>query len=425
MMVHEGARDPYEKRGQEEHPRVSVQVGVPAMAGEVHNLFITGCGCSGTSALAGLFRNAGFFMGDHPPPRHRSPKGFWEDAEVNRINESILAPLLPARRVKWGVVYGADSPGREQSWLARLPLETAIRSGTQDDQDIAALVARQPFCFKDPRFCYTLDAWQAAAPEARKICIFRSPGETVASILTEIRSAPYLYDVALSVDQAFEVWRLMYQHVLGRHAHRDDWLFLFYDDLFEARTLDRVEAFTGTVVDRSFSIAPLERSGPDIEPDAATRAVFEELMERARSADGTRAHHSTKALQCGPASMLLSSEIVWIDPAAGAFERIGITADIEGQQCHLYGAALLILDIEPCPRQETLSDCGISVSEKFGPFIYIQSPSHGQGLFEAEFHRPAGTTLKRMGLRLWNSDEPIRLSRLTISGLEQRERQTP
>jgi hypothetical protein len=56
------------------------------------NLFILGSGRSGTSMVAGLFRNAGYFMGDKlHEPRHSNPLGFFEDAAVNNINESILA----------------------------------------------------------------------------------------------------------------------------------------------------------------------------------------------------------------------------------------------------------------------------------------------------------------------------------------------
>jgi Sulfotransferase family len=215
-------------------------------------------------------------------PRISNPLGFFEDAEINGINEDILRPLLPRRTIHDGLPYGMDAPGRGQLWLARLPMDIEVEAGEHERARIRAQVVRSPFCFKDPRFCYTIENWRREAPHARAICVFRDPGEVVASMFTEVQSATYLHDFALSVSQAFQLWRLMYQRVLKRHCQHGRWLFLYYDDLFEPCVLERIEAFADTAVDRSFPSRSLKRSRSEFAIDGATQEVFEELMRRTR-----------------------------------------------------------------------------------------------------------------------------------------------
>jgi hypothetical protein len=74
----------------------------------------------------------------------------------------------------------------------------------------------------------------------------------------------------------------MYRRVLVRHSSHGRWLFLYYDDLFEPRVLERIEAFSDTVVDRSFPTRALKRSRSEFAIDGATQDVFDELMRRAR-----------------------------------------------------------------------------------------------------------------------------------------------
>ncbi|MDQ3958759.1 MAG: sulfotransferase domain-containing protein [Pseudomonadota bacterium] len=232
--------------------------------------------------VTGLFRNAGFFMGERLyQPRHSNLLGFFEDPEVNGINEAILRPMAPGRFYHGGVVYGADSPEQGQLWLARLPLDAEIEGDENIRLHIRRLIQRTPFCYKDPRFCYTLHLWRREVSNVRYLCVFRDPREVVASILKEVQNALYLFNFAISVEQAFAVWRLMYQHVLDRHANEGDWLFLYYDDLFCPETLDKVETFAGIPIDRSFPNPTLKRSVAGLSIDSDTAAIFDELMARA------------------------------------------------------------------------------------------------------------------------------------------------
>jgi len=56
-----------------------------------------------------------------------------------------------------------------------------------------------PLCYKDPRFSYTLPAWLPCLHDTRRICIFREPGLTAESIVTECRTMPYLANLEMNV----------------------------------------------------------------------------------------------------------------------------------------------------------------------------------------------------------------------------------
>ena len=250
---------------------------------EKKNLFILGCGRSGTSLVAGLFRNSGMFLGsEFYKSRDSNPLGFFEDREVNSINEEILKPYLPNRIIFNGINYGADSALDGQRWLARISLDTNIEVSEDIDIRIEKLTSIQPFCFKDPRFCFTIDNWREEVLDARFICVFRNPSVVVSSILKEVRSMPYLADFAISVDQTFEIWRLMYQHILMKHSLSGDWLFLNYNDLFQSTTLDKIEKFVEIKIDKDFPNKNLNRSNPEFEIDDLTLSIYNELLSRTK-----------------------------------------------------------------------------------------------------------------------------------------------
>ncbi len=261
---------------------------LPARA--CQRLFVLGAGRSGTSLLAGLFRHTGLFMGEGAyRPRAANPHGFFEDREVNAINEALLAPLLPPPPEP-GAAYGQDVPGEGQRWLARLPLHLHPAAGPKLQERIRTLFARGPSCFKDPRFCHTLPAWRELLPEgdadAAYLCVFRHPAVVLASVLQEVHSAPYLQTLAISTAQVLESWCSHYRHVLEHHAGRGRWLFIAYEQLLDPAGLDRLEAFTGHALDRGLPEARLNRSrsSPSISLPEPVQALYQELCARAQSA---------------------------------------------------------------------------------------------------------------------------------------------
>lgn len=256
-----------------------------------NSIFVVGCGRNGTSMVAGLFRNSGHYMGDRlHAPRESNPKGFFEDATINQLNDRILARYTPSPEEKFRqpCAHGADTPGDRQRWLARISPAVRIDATTEEHAAIASLVARRPFCFKDTRFCYTLDSWLQHAADARSICVFREPGAAIASILKEVHSQPYLADLAISTRQAYELWELMYRRVLDQLSRQGEWLFVNYDDVVSGRANEAIRAFSGVDIDRGFATRELDRSSSSRagEVPAQVLELYRELDVRAKSALG-------------------------------------------------------------------------------------------------------------------------------------------
>jgi Sulfotransferase family len=237
----------------------------------MQNLLILGSGRSGTSMVAGTLRNAGYFMGhDLLEPvgdaSASNPRGFFEDFEINNINEQILAQVTPRRPPLIGRWLFRNRPGYMQRWLARIPIRTKLSCTPELGQRIASLTKRQPFCFKDPRFSYTLPCWLPYLDDTRYIVVFRDPTATAVSIETECRVRHYLRDLAITRGEILETWALMYSHVLHfTESLPGPWLFLHYDQVLQGDGLDRLEAFSGALVDRSFPERALRRSAPTAE----------------------------------------------------------------------------------------------------------------------------------------------------------------
>ena len=155
------------------------------------NCLILGSGRSGTSMAAGILARAGYFMGAELWPADiGNPKGYFEDREVNKINDELIAPAAPKtpphglRKLLLG-----DIPilGNYQHWVAVLRPGVSISCPPAMSRRIAAVAARQPFCLKDPRFSYTLSAWRPFIGDALLLCVFRDPAVTAASIVRECK----------------------------------------------------------------------------------------------------------------------------------------------------------------------------------------------------------------------------------------------
>ncbi|WP_129677450.1 sulfotransferase [Candidatus Chloroploca sp. Khr17] len=256
----------------------------------MRNCLILGSGRSGTSMVAGTLAQSGYFMGGHLyAPRHANPKGFFEDHEINTINEAILKPLTPwvPPRFRPGVLHRLlcrtifsrrfTNDGR---WLAKIPVGASVTSSSTIDARIQALTARAPYCFKDPRFCYTLPVWHPWLSNTRFVCVFRDPTISAQSMLQESQDVSKLARLKLTYADCLEVWRLMYTHVLDIHSHQGEWLFLHYDQVLDGSGLDRLAAFLEVTPDRSFPERALRRTQPAEEMPDDVRMVYERLCQR-------------------------------------------------------------------------------------------------------------------------------------------------
>lgn len=229
------------------------------------NVLILGSGRSGTSMAAGVLSQAGYFMGENLQELDRgNPKGYFEDLEVNRINEDLLAQVTLKRPSGIiGDLFFRSCPHYWLRWLARVPLGTCIPCPPDLAKRIEAITANEPFCFKDPRFCYTLPAWRSIENNPIYVCVFRHPGKTVKSLLKEAKRICDIWNLRLSfnISQALQVWELMYRHILEIHYPQGgNWLFLHYNQFLTGIALDKLEEKLEIAVYREFVDCQLNRS---------------------------------------------------------------------------------------------------------------------------------------------------------------------
>ncbi len=246
--------------------------------------------------LAGALGDNGYYIGsDYIRSREANPKGFFEGREINQLNERILervvetrssfighllrvAPIL-AKNVK------SDRPirGHGQLWLARVPVETDIGSTSAIDDHLRRLTSKEPFCFKDPRFCYTLPAWRPFLDNDNTVylCVFRHPADTIKSVLKECRREKYLRSLKMDFQKSNEIWKLMYRHILERHRFLGNWLFVHYEQLFDSHRLAVLENVTGATVNPGFPDRKLQRSHGRYELGGEAIEIYERLCELA------------------------------------------------------------------------------------------------------------------------------------------------
>lgn len=236
------------------------------------NVLVMGCGRSGTSMVTGMLADAGWYVGDDPySGRAANPKGFFETAEINGINEHLLATTVtneaPLRRMQHWLAYAPE------------PLDLRVDGALRGRMD--RLGAKGPYAYKDPRFCYTLEAWRPSLPDAKYVCIFREPAVSAASILKECASADYLADMDVDFDRAVDVWDAMYRRVLDDHSKEGEWLFLHFDEALTPEGVRRIEEFVGAPVAADFPEARLRRSASTRSVPASVARTYAELCERA------------------------------------------------------------------------------------------------------------------------------------------------
>lgn len=248
----------------------------------MRNCIILGSGRSGTSMVAGTLAKAGYFMGNHLiPARDGNPKGFFEDVEINKVNEEILAQVLPKRPRFIGRWLFLDRPLYGQRWLAQVPVGTKIPSHPQFSEKIKAIIQQKPFCFKDPRFCYTLPLWLPYLNDVVFVCIFRDPVSTVKSIIKEVKHEPHLHHFSITPQQTLDIWRLMYSHILEIHQLEGEWLFLHYDQVLNGEGLEKLAAFTEASIDYSFPDTSLRRSTQEQPIPKKTERLYQKLCQLA------------------------------------------------------------------------------------------------------------------------------------------------
>ena len=266
--------------------------------GPVRNCLILGMGRSGTSLLGGILYQAGYYMGENLyPPRPTNPRGFFECSMINCLNEDILKRYRRVRssytsgsvvrawshRLGGGNLLNPDHR-RLQGWLCDIPEEIPIQCRDESiTKRIQALVARTPFCYKDPRFSYTLPVWRRClGRDTVFICMFREPGRAVASILKECAEMRYLKGLRMDRRTALSIYVNMYRHVLRYNDDvRDRIRFVHYDQLLSGTVLPVLSEDLGVGLTAAFVDQSLSRTRDNQPVTDAAANVYADLCARA------------------------------------------------------------------------------------------------------------------------------------------------
>lgn len=238
----------------------------------MRSCLILGSGRSGTSMVAGSLADSGYFQGGTlHAPRAANPKGFFETAEINTLNDALLRTLRP------------NLPGGH-GWLVQLSADERVTATSpQHTEMMAALTSQAPFCFKDPRFSYTIPAWSGHLPgDTRIICVFRDPLLTATSIVEEVGRARYLQGARIDLAGALETWAAMYRQALAHRATSShEWIFVHYDQMLDGSGQARLGTFLDAPVSASFADKTMRRSPPAGALSPAVEALYKELCQLA------------------------------------------------------------------------------------------------------------------------------------------------
>jgi hypothetical protein len=259
------------------------------------NFIVTGSGRSGTSMVTGILAAAGYHTGDdYIPPRRANAQGFFEDNQINRINDAIIGRMIGVRRHLarcWGLrrLLPPCERHRDFFWLSypaqpRRPVVMPQRILGFMTQRLAA----QPFAYKDPRFSITLPVWRPLLPaNTRFLAVFRDPHPTVDSIRRELPEG-YSTVGPLSPRYLYRSWYEHYSHLLDQESAQGEWLFVHYADILEGGSRPAVERFIGQPLDWS-SVDPKLSRAQGIPPTRQDRWIqacadlYARLKERAQA----------------------------------------------------------------------------------------------------------------------------------------------
>lgn len=172
-------------------------------------LLVTGCGRSGTSAVARLLHESGMSVGDDLIPADAgNEEGYYEERRLNEINDAIM--------VEAGL----------QRWFATASRELLLSIARRLHAEMRELVARATPAWKDPRLCWTLEAWLEVLPQRPRVIVcVRNPAEVAASTMTYFGLAG---DEASRAAQ--HVWRVENERLLEViEDYRLDVLVVEYD----------------------------------------------------------------------------------------------------------------------------------------------------------------------------------------------------
>lgn len=217
-------------------------------------LLILGMHRSGTSALAGSFREAGLHMGRLLDQAIvHNPKGLQEPPAIVHMHENLLrenggAWHDPPARIEWG------------------PLHRAVR-----DLFIESRQGKGLWGFKEPRCLLVAQGWIDALPDWAGVGIFRDPRPVVRSI--QLRNG-------FDLEKCFAIWTAYNTALLDLHRRFGLPFIEFHSDGAGMQAgIARLVAHAGLapVADPAFFDGAIPRHGDAVDemalPDTAARLL--------------------------------------------------------------------------------------------------------------------------------------------------------
>jgi hypothetical protein len=251
------------------------------------NCLVFGFARSGTSTIAGVLNNSGYFSGENLyPPNETNPKGFFENDFINSINEEILKKYENFHKhLELATYSNLDSPYKPsygQRWLMHIePYEDVLHDDNIITEKIKNAINHPIFAYKDPRFCYTLPIWnQFLNEETHFIVIFRSPANSILSVLEELKRSSYLKNFIINAELIENLWLNSYSHVI-RNMNTigiQKFTFLQYESLLsDENVLKILSERLNTKLTSNFISPELNRVRSDLKLQPNTIEMFERL----------------------------------------------------------------------------------------------------------------------------------------------------
>lgn len=110
-------------------------------------------------------------------------------------------------------------------------------------------------------------------------------------------------------------------------------------------------------------------------------------------------------------SIALTHRPLWFNLQEGCLETITFSASVQFWQEGKKSIALFLLEFEDTPTAEHLAEFGIT-SSAIGAYVYL-NPPQTNGEFRQTITLPP-FTVKRIGIRLWNTQEPLVLENVNV-----------
>lgn len=111
-------------------------------------------------------------------------------------------------------------------------------------------------------------------------------------------------------------------------------------------------------------------------------------------------------------SVTLTRRPVWLEVEAGQLEKIEFNAMVRFWPADKKNIALFLIEFETMPAADVLAAHKIPSSTTIGPYVYLNAPMQS-GEFRQAIQLP-GARVKRIGMRLWDHQEPVLLEDIVI-----------